>query len=250
LGTAMLSWVVSLQSPAYVVKAALPCPPLRARRSAMMMLDPSTAVQHVSSLLAGEGAETIGPVLLTQLGVGGGLFAAGTALHSGAFGEVDEPEEPGMVEGEIDIYRDSPLRYLGYANEVGEAFRPLVPAELVYFTYFLAISYVLADTVDKGKKGAAAPGDDSTLRAIFGAVDTFMWQMLASVLFPSFIINRLVTLLFSLQADGVIPSLELLPTVAGLLAIPLLIVPLDVLAHWTLNGSFRKVSSAVIEGKA
>ena len=40
-------------------------------------------------------------------------FAAGTALHSGAFGEVDEPEEPGMVEGEIDIYRDSPLRYLG-----------------------------------------------------------------------------------------------------------------------------------------
>ena len=40
-------------------------------------------------------------------------FAAGTALHSGAFGAVDEPEEPGMVEGEIDIYRDSPLRYLG-----------------------------------------------------------------------------------------------------------------------------------------
>merc|ERR1740117_955144 len=114
----MLSCVVSLQSPAYVVKAALPCPPLRARRSAMMMLDPSTAVQHVSSLLAGEGAETIGPVLLTQLGVGGGLFAAGTALHSGAFGEVDEPEEPGMVEGEIDIYRDSPLRYLATPTSV------------------------------------------------------------------------------------------------------------------------------------
>ena len=64
----------------------------------------------------------------------------------------------------------------GYANECGEAFRPLVPVEIVYFTYFLAISYVLADTVDKGKKGAAAPGDDSTLRATFGAVDTFMWQ--------------------------------------------------------------------------
>ena len=60
----------------------------------------------------------------------------------------------------------------GYANECGEAFRPLVPVEIVYFTYFLAISYVLADTVDKGKKGAAAPGDDSTLRATFGAVHT------------------------------------------------------------------------------
>ena len=105
----------------------------------------------------------------------------------------------GVVEGEVDIYRDSPLRYMGYANECGEAFRPLVPVEVVFFTYFAAISYVLADTVDKGKKGAAVPGDDSALRATFGAVDTFLWQMLASVLFPSFIINRLVTLLFTLQ---------------------------------------------------
>jgi len=243
----MLS-ILSLQSTAYVAKVAVPSPLLRARRSAMT-LDPPTGVQHLSSLLA-EGAETIGPVLIAQMGVSGGMFAAGTALHSGVFGEVDEPEEPGSVEGEVDIYRDSPLRYLGYANECGEAFRPLVPVEVVYFTYFLAISYVLADTVDKGRKGAAAPGDDSLLRATFGAVDTFMWQMLASVLFPSFVINRLVTLLFSLQADGVIPSIEFLPTVAGLLAIPLLIVPLDVLAHWTLNGSFRKVSAAVLADKA
>ena len=145
-------------------------------------------------------------------------FAAGTALHSGVFGEVDEPEEPGSVEGEVDIYRDSPLRYLGarrlvpphrarpprrlglpsaqsapggaasveqrcaeagpsdspgplarptralrscagYANECGEAFRPLVPVELVYFTYFLAISYVLADTVVRVRgRGRASPG--------------------------------------------------------------------------------------------
>jgi len=28
--------------------------------------------------------------------------------------------------GEVDIYRDTPLRYLGYANEVGEAFRALM----------------------------------------------------------------------------------------------------------------------------
>lgn len=123
----------------------------------------------------------------------------GTALETGAFGEVEEPKEVGVVDGEVDIYRDSPLRYLGYANECGEAFRPLVPVEVVFFTYFAAISYVLADTVDKGKKGAAVPGDDSALRATFGAVDTFLWQMLASVLFPSFIINRLVTLLFTLQ---------------------------------------------------
>ena len=27
---------------------------------------------------------------------------------------------------EVDIYRDTPVRLLGYANEVGEAFRALV----------------------------------------------------------------------------------------------------------------------------
>ena len=129
----MLS-ILSLQSAAHVAKVAVPSPLLRARRS-VMMLDPPTGVQHLSSLLA-EGAETIGPVLIAQMGVSGGMcaggprhcsdagrhttapllpcrFAAGTALHSGVFGEVDEPEEPSSVEGEVDIYRDSPLRYVG-----------------------------------------------------------------------------------------------------------------------------------------
>ena len=32
---------------------------------------------------------------------------------------------------EIDIYRDTPLRLLGYANEVGEAFRALVSVKFV-----------------------------------------------------------------------------------------------------------------------
>ena len=74
--------MLSLQSPAYVAKAALPTPLLRARRSAMM-LDPSTAVTHVSSLLA-EGSETIGPVLIAQMGVSGGMCAGGPRHFSDA----------------------------------------------------------------------------------------------------------------------------------------------------------------------
>ena len=71
---AMLS-ILSLQSAAYVAKVAVPSPLLRARRS-VMMLDPPTGVQHLSSLLA-EGAETIGPVLIAQMGVSGGMCAGG-----------------------------------------------------------------------------------------------------------------------------------------------------------------------------
>lgn len=41
---------------------------------------------------------------------------------------------------------------IGYANEVGEAFRPLVSKYLVLGTYGVAISYALADCADKTQK--------------------------------------------------------------------------------------------------
>lgn len=44
---------------------------------------------------------------------------------------------------------------LGYANEVGEAFRALVPVSMVWASYAVATAYVSADAVDKGKKAAA-----------------------------------------------------------------------------------------------
>jgi len=50
---------------------------------------------------------------------------------------------------DVDIYRDTPIRLLGYANEVGEAFRAIVSAKLVWASYGLASMYVLADTQDK-----------------------------------------------------------------------------------------------------
>ena len=53
---------------------------------------------------------------------------------------------------EVDIYRDTPLRLLGYANEVGEAFRALVSVKFVIGTYGVASAYVLADTYDKASK--------------------------------------------------------------------------------------------------
>ena len=41
-----------------------------------------------------------------------------------------------------DIWRHSALRYFGYANEVGESFRPLVPSTFVIFSYIVAFLYV------------------------------------------------------------------------------------------------------------
>ncbi len=47
-----------------------------------------------------------------------------------------------------DLWRETPLRYLGYANELGESFRSIVP-RFVKPSYGLAFGYVLCDTVDK-----------------------------------------------------------------------------------------------------
>ena len=49
---------------------------------------------------------------------------------------------------EVDIYRDTPLRYLGYANEVGEAFRALVHVNWVKLSYGVASAYVVRKWVN------------------------------------------------------------------------------------------------------
>ena len=99
----------------------------------------------------------------------------------------------------------------------------------------------------KGKKGAETFG--GIIPGTLGAVDTFCWQMLASVLFPSYIINRSVVFLVSLQATGSLPDVlnaGWIPTAVGLLLIVLIIVPLDVLAHWTMNSSYRRIGKSVL----
>jgi len=42
--------------------------------------------------------------------------------------------------------------FLGYANEVGEAFRPSIHVSWVRLSYGIASAYVLADTLDKTLK--------------------------------------------------------------------------------------------------
>ena len=62
---------------------------------------------------------------------------------------------------QVDLYRDTPVRYLGYANECGEAFRPLVPEIAVLATYGIAIAYVTADAISKGIKCNKESGEEN-----------------------------------------------------------------------------------------
>ncbi|NWU35880.1 MTFP1 protein, partial [Hylia prasina] len=112
-----------------------------------------------------------------------------------------------MGQEEPDLYRDTWVRYLGYANEVGESFRPLVPVPVVWASYGVATAYVTADAIDKGRKAAAVSATPSSppslsvpavpltpvspqahaqdpTRVGVAVVDPFVWQSLASVAIP------------------------------------------------------------------
>uniref|UniRef100_A0A8K9WYQ0 Mitochondrial fission process protein 1 n=1 Tax=Oncorhynchus mykiss TaxID=8022 RepID=A0A8K9WYQ0_ONCMY len=146
---------------------------------------------------------------------------------------------------EVDIYRDTWVRFLGYANEVGEAFRALVPVSAVWATYAVATVYVSADAVDKGKKAAVEHGDNpgKTTKVAVAVVDTFVWQALASVAIPGFTINRVCAA--SLYLLGRTTRLPLsvrkwTTTAIGLSTIPFIIHPIDRGVDFLLDSSLRK----------
>ena len=54
-----------------------------------------------------------------------------------------------LAHDRVDIWRDTPVRLLGYANEVGESFRHIFP-RMVGPSYVVAFGYTFADVADKG----------------------------------------------------------------------------------------------------
>uniref|UniRef100_A0AC11EM16 Mitochondrial fission process 1 n=1 Tax=Ovis aries TaxID=9940 RepID=A0AC11EM16_SHEEP len=138
----------------------------------------------------------------------------------------------------------------GYANEVGEAFRSLVPAAVVWLSYAVSSSYVLADAIDKGKKARDVPGPEAgrSSRVTVAVVDTFVWQALASVAIPGFTINRVCAASLYILSSATRWPLAVrkwTTTALGLLAIPVIIHPIDRSVDFLLDSSLRKLYPSV-----
>lgn len=71
--------------------------------------------------------------------------------------DMEGTEEGGDRTDTRDPLRDTWMRYLGYANEVGEACRGLLPLTFVHATYGLVGLYVLADAAHKGHRASHVP---------------------------------------------------------------------------------------------
>jgi len=201
-------------------------------------------------------AETVGEMAsLPVLFVGSGSFFLAQKKKNGeeeasataSFLEEVVPDE------EVDLYRDTALRYAGYANEVGEAFRPLVPAWVVPASYGVAITYVLADTVDKTLKafGSSKFAKAASICAVIEGLDAFVWQITASVALPGYTIHQVVDIcvmtLQNLDAEMNPQLISSLPTAIGLLTIPFIVKPLDELAEEIMDQTLRKLWTPYLE---
>jgi len=138
------------------------------------------------------------------------------------------------MEPATDLFRDTPVRYLGYSNEVGEAFRPVIPTKAVWFTYGIACAYVACDAADKGfivyKKVPFDNPEDRTRQAALTCCDALIWQSLASVVVPGVTINRLCwATRLALIHGARLPKLasKYISVAVGLAAIPFIIKPID-----------------------
>jgi fission process protein 1 len=132
--------------------------------------------------------------------------------------------EPTSFDGEekteYDPLRDGPLRYLGYANELGEAFAAWLFPGGVSLSYAVAIGYVLFDTVDKYNKTLREAREKLTAREkdlpadlgvdiqrlanVIGAergIDTLVWQLIASVAAPGYTIHTVVAAVMAILHD-------------------------------------------------
>jgi mitochondrial fission process protein 1 len=172
----------------------------------------------------------------------------------------------GMLE--YNIFRDSALRYLGYANELGESFRYQLP-RLVKPSYVVAFGYCLADASTSGWQAYNQPqyhqNDNNNhnnnksaaqLDAVVASVDTLLWQSLASVAIPGLVIHQIVKwsrfFIQQNQQQHKMPSASAAsknpafivtwgPTVLGLASIPLIIKPIDEFVDELMEHTFRKI---------
>ena len=138
------------------------------------------------------------------------------------------------AKSDYNLFRNSPLRYLGYANEVGESFRYQLP-RLVTPSYVVAFSYCFLDAATCGYStwtnfNVIESSRSREAQTAISTFDTLLWQTLASVMIPGYSINLLVKVSrFAIPHASTTPTFVSVwgPTCIGLASIPVIVKPID-----------------------
>eukprot|EP01029_Cantina_marsupialis_P005910 TRINITY_DN16405_c0_g1_i1.p1 TRINITY_DN16405_c0_g1~~TRINITY_DN16405_c0_g1_i1.p1 ORF type:complete len:324 (+),score=110.63 TRINITY_DN16405_c0_g1_i1:46-972(+) len=149
------------------------------------------------------------------------------------------------TEKKTDIFRDTAVRYLGYANELGESFIKQFP-KLYKPSYVVSSGYVLCDTVSKSlAKYKKTKSLNETAKT---GLDVLLWQGFASVIIPGFAIHQVVKFSQRFLAQKRIPGAVHIATALGLCSIPLIIKPIDHSVDFVMDKTIRKMLFKEKEG--
>lgn len=131
------------------------------------------------------------------------------------------------------------VRYTAYASDVGEAFRPVIPAGVVRFTYFISWAYIFGDVGYVTFKANQSGLDEKKVARV--ATERFVFQSLASLVLPAITIHTTVHAAQRLVKNQALNVRRIVPTVAGLCVVPFLPVMFDNPAEMAVETAFEKV---------
>jgi len=167
-------------------------------------------------------------------------------------GKVYEAIRDQVLQGDEDeptLLRQLPVRLLGYVNEVGESFKPLVGFWAYIFSYVVSITYVCADTAHQAWIVNESLNGKNAWMVVRAAIDAFIWQIFASVIVSGFVVNRVVALselLLTYAPKRFSENKEKgwyksFPTIMGMLSIPLIVKPIDAGVTMAMDYTIRMV---------
>jgi hypothetical protein len=142
----------------------------------------------------------------------------------------------------LDPYRETSLRYIGYANEIGEALENYLPDWGLPASYCVTGSYVLFDTLDKSQQTYETSDEKKLEETLFITTETLCWHLFASYYWPGGVIGFVVnTIKFLSGTDN-----NSIPTVMSILMIPYIIRPIDEI----VDKLVENIISKLIRGKS
>jgi hypothetical protein len=81
-----------------------------------------------------------------------------------------------------DIYSETPLRLLGFTNEVGAAIVPVIGPVGELISNIPGLAFIAMDTFDKYQKGEDKTGETPSVKK---GIEQFIFQLFASVILPT-----------------------------------------------------------------
>jgi fission process protein 1 len=135
-------------------------------------------------------------------------------------------------------------RFLAYASEAGESFRPIIPKYMVNFAYAASIIYVGADIAVHTHQMIRENKPRNEI--ILKTTDRTIWHSFASMLLPAFTVHAIVKYcgkgFNNLAYFNRYPRVRTWgPTMIALTSIPFIIHPIDHATDFVMDNTLRKL---------